>query len=143
MDARGKAFSHLADLGIDRALKAVMDEFASKHGRISGGRIAILGMGKLGSRELTAGSDVDLILLYDHDEHAEESDGEKGLAPSQYYMRLTQRLIAALSAPTSEGVLYEVDFRLRPPAIRGRLRRISTPFANTSERTLGPGSTWL
>jgi [glutamine synthetase] adenylyltransferase / [glutamine synthetase]-adenylyl-L-tyrosine phosphorylase len=115
----GKAFSHLADLVIDRALKAVTDEFASKHGRISGGRIAILGMGKLGSRELTAGSDIDLILLYDHDEHAEESDGEKGLAPSQYYMRLTQRLIAALSAPTSEGVLYEVDFRLRPSGNKG------------------------
>ncbi|MBZ9654988.1 bifunctional [glutamine synthetase] adenylyltransferase/[glutamine synthetase]-adenylyl-L-tyrosine phosphorylase [Phyllobacterium lublinensis] len=115
----GKAFSHLADLVIDRALAAVMDEFASKHGRISGGRIAILGMGKLGSRELTAGSDIDLILLYDHDEDAEESDGEKGLAPSQYYMRLTQRLIAALSAPTSEGVLYEVDFRLRPSGNKG------------------------
>jgi glutamate-ammonia-ligase adenylyltransferase len=115
----GKAFSDLADLVIDRALQAVIDEFAGKHGKISGGRIAILGMGKLGSRELTAGSDIDLILLYDHDEHAEESDGEKGLAPSQYYMRLTQRLIAALSAPTSEGVLYEVDFRLRPSGNKG------------------------
>ena len=76
-------------------------------------------MGKLGSRELTAGSDVDLILLYDHDEHAEESDGEKPLAPSQYYMRLTQRLIAAVSAPTAEGVLYELDFRLRPSGNKG------------------------
>ncbi len=115
----GKAFSDLADLVIDRALQAVIDEFAGKHGKISGGRIAILGMGKLGSRELTAGSDIDLILLYDHDEHAEESDGDKGLAPSQYYMRLTQRLIAALSAPTAEGVLYEVDFRLRPSGNKG------------------------
>jgi glutamine synthetase adenylyltransferase len=55
-------------------------------------------MGKLGSRELTAGSDVDVILLYDHDENAEESDGDKPLAPSQYYARLTQRVIAAVSA---------------------------------------------
>lgn len=115
----GKAFSDLADLVIDRALQAVIDEFASKHGTVSGGRIAILGMGKLGSRELTAGSDIDLILLYDHDADAEESDGEKQLAPSQYYMRLTQRLIAALSAPTAEGVLYEVDFRLRPSGNKG------------------------
>ncbi|WP_027229932.1 bifunctional [glutamine synthetase] adenylyltransferase/[glutamine synthetase]-adenylyl-L-tyrosine phosphorylase [Phyllobacterium sp. UNC302MFCol5.2] len=115
----GKAFSDLADLVIDRALQAVIDEFAVRHGSIKGGRIAILGMGKLGSRELTAGSDVDLILLYDHDEDADESDGEKGLAPSQYYMRLTQRLIAALSAPTAEGVLYEVDFRLRPSGNKG------------------------
>ncbi len=115
----GKAFSDLADLVIDRALTAVIDEFAAKHGKISGGRIAILGMGKLGSRELTAGSDIDLILLYDHDEHAEESNGGKPLPPSQYYMRLTQRLIAALSAPTAEGVLYEVDFRLRPSGNKG------------------------
>ncbi|MCO4319868.1 bifunctional [glutamine synthetase] adenylyltransferase/[glutamine synthetase]-adenylyl-L-tyrosine phosphorylase [Phyllobacterium sp. 21LDTY02-6] len=115
----GKAFSDLADLVIDSALQAVIAEFVSKHGRISGGRIAILGMGKLGSRELTAGSDVDLILLYDHDPEAEESDGDKPLAPSQYHMRLTQRLIAALSAPTAEGVLYEVDFRLRPSGNKG------------------------
>ncbi|EJM98933.1 bifunctional [glutamine synthetase] adenylyltransferase/[glutamine synthetase]-adenylyl-L-tyrosine phosphorylase [Phyllobacterium sp. YR531] len=115
----GKAFSDLADLVIDSALHAVIDEFDSKHGKISGGHIAILGMGKLGSRELTAGSDIDLILLYDHDETAEESDGAKPLAPSQYYMRLTQRLIAALSAPTAEGVLYEVDFRLRPSGNKG------------------------
>ncbi|CAN7544232.1 bifunctional [glutamine synthetase] adenylyltransferase/[glutamine synthetase]-adenylyl-L-tyrosine phosphorylase [Phyllobacterium sp. LjRoot231] len=115
----GKAFSDLADLVIDRALQAVINEFAGKHGKISGGRIAILGMGKLGSRELTAGSDIDLILLYDHDEHAEESNGDKPLPPSQYYMRLTQRLIAALSAPTAEGVLYEVDFRLRPSGNKG------------------------
>jgi glutamate-ammonia-ligase adenylyltransferase len=115
----GKAFSDLADLVIDRSLRAVIDEFASKHGKIAGGRIAVLGMGKLGSRELTAGSDVDLILLYDHDAHAEESDGAKPLPASQYYMRLTQRLIAALSAPTAEGVLYEVDFRLRPSGNKG------------------------
>ena len=58
-----------------------------RHGRVPGGRAAILGMGKLGSRELTAGSDVDLILLYDHDADADESDGEKPLAPSHYYAR--------------------------------------------------------
>lgn len=115
----GKAFSDLADLVINSALHAVIDEFVTKHGTISGGRIAILGMGKLGSRELTAGSDIDLILLYDHAETAEESDGAKPLPSSQYYMRLTQRLIAALSAPTAEGVLYEVDFRLRPSGNKG------------------------
>jgi glutamate-ammonia-ligase adenylyltransferase len=81
--------------------------------------VAILGLGKLGSRELTAGSDVDLILLYDHDADADESDGVKPLAPSHYYTRLTQRLIAAVSAPTAEGVLYELDLRLRPSGNKG------------------------
>lgn len=115
----GRAFSDLADLTIGAALEAVVEEFAQRHGRIPGGRIALLGMGKLGSRELTAGSDVDLILLYDHDEQAEESDGEKPLAPSHYFARLTQRLIAAVSAPTAEGVLYELDLRLRPSGNKG------------------------
>src|SRR5690606_23498392 len=115
----GKAFSDLADLTIGAALEAVEAEFRLRHGEVAGGRVAILGMGKLGSRELTAGSDVDLILLYDHDAHAEESDGEKPLAPSHYYARLTQRLIAAVSAPTAEGVLYELDLRLRPSGNKG------------------------
>ena len=115
----GKAFSDLADLTIGAALDAVQAEVASRHGRVSGGRVAILGMGKLGSRELTAGSDVDLILLYDHDADADESDGEKPLAPSHYYARMTQRLIAAVSAPTAEGVLYELDLRLRPSGNKG------------------------
>ena len=115
----GKAFSDLADLTIGAALDAVKAEFALRHGRVAGGQVAILGMGKLGSRELTAGSDVDLILLYDHEEGAEESDGDKPLAPSHYYARLTQRLIAAVSAPTAEGVLYELDLRLRPSGNKG------------------------
>ena len=115
----GKAFSDLADLTIGAALEAVKEEFAIRHGQVPGGQVVILGMGKLGSRELTAGSDVDLILLYDHDPKAEESDGEKGMAPSHYYARLTQRLIAAVSAPTAEGVLYELDLRLRPSGNKG------------------------
>ncbi|EHH13846.1 bifunctional [glutamine synthetase] adenylyltransferase/[glutamine synthetase]-adenylyl-L-tyrosine phosphorylase [Mesorhizobium amorphae] len=115
----GRAFSDLADLTIDAALQAVRAEFALRHGRIAGGTVSLLGMGKLGSRELTAGSDVDLILLYDHDADAEESDGDKPLAPSHYYTRITQRLIAAVSAPTAEGVLYELDLRLRPSGNKG------------------------
>ncbi|WP_137901063.1 MULTISPECIES: bifunctional [glutamine synthetase] adenylyltransferase/[glutamine synthetase]-adenylyl-L-tyrosine phosphorylase [Phyllobacteriaceae] len=115
----GRAFSDLADLTIGAALEAVSAEFAQRHGRIAGGRVALLGMGKLGSRELTAGSDVDLILLYDHDEDAEDSDGERPLAPSHYFARMTQRLIAAVSAPTAEGVLYELDLRLRPSGNKG------------------------
>jgi len=115
----GRAFSDLAELMIGKAFEVVEAELARRHGRVKGAKVALLAMGKLGSRELTAGSDVDLILLYDHDKETDESDGEKPLAPSQYYIRLTQRLIAALSAPTAEGVLYEVDMRLRPSGNKG------------------------
>lgn len=123
-----RAFTDLADLMISKALSAVEEEFGRVHGFVKGGRVGILGMGKLGSHELTAGSDVDLILLYDYDKNTEMSDGEKPLYISQYYTRLTQRLIAALSAPTGEGVLYEVDLRLRPSGNKGPVAVPSEAF---------------
>ncbi|OCW55787.1 bifunctional [glutamine synthetase] adenylyltransferase/[glutamine synthetase]-adenylyl-L-tyrosine phosphorylase [Hoeflea olei] len=114
-----RSFSHLADLIISEALDAVRAGMEEAHGKVPGGRAAVIGMGKLGSYELTAGSDVDIILLYDHDPDAEESDGPKPLDPVRYYTRMTQRLVTALSAPTAEGVLYEVDLRLRPSGNKG------------------------
>ena len=125
----GHAFTDLADLVIDEALKAVVAEMEAAHGKIPGGRVALAGMGKLGSYELTAGSDVDLILLYEHDDDAAESDGAKPLDPVRYFTRLTQRLIAALSAPTAEGVLYEVDMRLRPSGNKGPVATRLRSFA--------------
>lgn len=117
--AAGNSLSDLADLLLDRTFALVKAEFALKHGHVEGGEVALLGLGKLGSRELTAGSDIDLILLYEHPEDAGESDGGKPLYPSHYYARLTQRLIAAVSAPTAEGVMYELDLRLRPSGNKG------------------------
>ncbi len=117
--AAGHALSSLADIVLSRTFDLVQSEFTYRHGNIVGGQVALLGLGKLGSRELTAGSDIDLILLYDHPEDTGESDGEKPLFPSQYYSRLTQRLIAAVSAPTAEGVLYDLDLRLRPSGNKG------------------------
>jgi glutamate-ammonia-ligase adenylyltransferase len=125
----GHAFTDLADLVIEAALKAVIAEMEVAHGRIPGGRVALAGMGKLGSFELTAGSDIDLILLYEHDDDAVESDGAKPLDPVRYFTRLTQRLIAALSAPTAEGVLYEVDMRLRPSGNKGPVATRLRAFA--------------
>ncbi|EJF85733.1 bifunctional [glutamine synthetase] adenylyltransferase/[glutamine synthetase]-adenylyl-L-tyrosine phosphorylase [Candidatus Bartonella washoeensis] len=115
----GFAFTALADLMIAKTFSAVQKEFSSLHGSIKGGRVGIMGMGKLGSCELTAGSDVDLIFLYEHDEDAEISDGEKPLYVSQYYIRLAQRFVAALSTLTSQGILYHVDLRLRPLGNKG------------------------
>ncbi len=115
----GRAFTHLADLLIDAALEAVRAEVALAHGEFPGGRVAVMGMGKLGSFELTAGSDVDLILLYDHDGEGEESGGPKPLDAQRYFTRITQRMIAALSAPMAEGVIFEVDLRLRPSGNKG------------------------
>lgn len=125
----GRAFTDLADLIIAAAFDAVLEEIRAVHGRFPGGRAAIVGMGKLGSHELTAGSDVDLILLYDHDDEVLQSDGAKPLDPTRYFTRVTQRLIAALSAPTAEGILYDVDMRLRPSGNKGPVATRITAFA--------------
>ncbi len=124
----GHAFTDLADLLIEQALNAVEREIEAAHGRFSGGRVALMGMGKLGSFELTAASDVDLILLYDYDAQVLESDGPKPLDSTRYFTRLTQRLIAALSAPMAEGVLFEVDMRLRPSGNKGPVATRITAF---------------
>ncbi|MQB43719.1 bifunctional [glutamine synthetase] adenylyltransferase/[glutamine synthetase]-adenylyl-L-tyrosine phosphorylase [Rhizobium sp. ICMP 5592] len=114
-----RAFTYLADLIVEAALNAVMKEITAAHGDYPGGRVAVMGMGKLGSFELTADSDIDIILLYDYDDTVGESSGQKPLDATRYFTRITQRLIAALSAPTAEGVLYEVDMRLRPSGNKG------------------------
>jgi glutamate-ammonia-ligase adenylyltransferase len=76
-------------------------------------------MGKLGGREMTAASDLDLIVVYDFDAAATLSTGLKPLASTQYYTRYTQRLISAFTSQTAEGKLYDVDMRLRPSGQKG------------------------
>nr|WP_235890705.1 bifunctional [glutamine synthetase] adenylyltransferase/[glutamine synthetase]-adenylyl-L-tyrosine phosphorylase [Pararhizobium mangrovi] len=129
-----EAQSDLADCVITAALDAVIRQIEGVHGRVADGRVAVLGLGKLGSRELTAGSDIDVILLYDHAPGYEESDGEKPIDPVRYYTRLTQRLVAALSAPTAEGVLYEVDLRLRPSGNKGPVATSLSAFDTYQNR---------
>ncbi len=119
--AAGFAYADLAELLVSRLLDHVRAAFEATHGRMAGGRIALVAMGKLGGREMTAASDLDLLLLYDFDAREPSSDGERPLMGSQYFARLTQRLIAAISAPTAEGALYDVDFRLRPSGNAGPL----------------------
>ncbi|MFA5951318.1 MAG: bifunctional [glutamine synthetase] adenylyltransferase/[glutamine synthetase]-adenylyl-L-tyrosine phosphorylase [Hyphomicrobium sp.] len=115
----GAAYAELA-AGLIRALaSAVEKDLLCGHGRIRGGGAVVVAMGKLGGLEMTAASDLDLIVIYDFDQECIESDGPKPLAPSTYYARFTQRLINALSAPTPEGTLYEVDMRLRPSGQKG------------------------
>jgi len=123
LDARraGHAYADLADLIVGALLELAQKGIAAAHGVMPGGRVAVIAMGKLGGREMTAASDVDLILLYEFAEDATASDGARPLSGGQYYARLTQRLVAALSAPTGEGRLYEVDFRLRPSGNSGPL----------------------
>ncbi|MEM6616015.1 MAG: bifunctional [glutamine synthetase] adenylyltransferase/[glutamine synthetase]-adenylyl-L-tyrosine phosphorylase [Pseudomonadota bacterium] len=125
-EGAARAYSALAEAAISALLPEVQRAFAEIHGEIAGGAVAILAMGKLGSSELTASSDLDLILIYTHADDAPVSDGSRPVAPSQYFIRLTQRFIAALSAQTSRGRLYEVDMRLRPS---GRSGPVAVPLS--------------
>ena len=138
-DRAGRAYSALAQGLIAALLKRVIEAFAAEHGRIRGGRVAIVALGKLGSREMTAASDLDLMLIYDFPADASESDGRKRLGPRLYYARLTQRLISALTAPTKAGRLYEVDMRLRPS---GRQGPLATQFASFKLYQEDEAETW-
>jgi glutamate-ammonia-ligase adenylyltransferase len=128
--AAGFAYADLAELLLGTLLDHVRRAFEAAHGKMKHGRIALIAMGKLGGREMTAASDLDLILLYDFDDAEPASDGSRPLMGSQYYARLTQRLIAAISAPTAEGALYDVDFRLRPSGNAGPLATHIRAFAD-------------
>ncbi len=103
----GQAYSLIAETLIETLLDAVQDAYGG-----SCQPPAIIAMGKLGGREMTAVSDVDLIAIY---------GGNQASAPeaSHHYARITQRLISAISAPTAEGELYPVDMRLRPSGKSG------------------------
>ena len=83
---------------------------------------------------MTAASDLDLILVYTFDDAVHQSDGPRPLAPSQYFTRLTQRLISALSSPTAEGSLYEVDMRLRPSGQKGPVATQLSSFEHYQEK---------
>ena len=117
--AAGKALADIAETALAALVPAVEAEFARRHGRAPGGAFAVVGMGRLGSREMTLASDLDLILIYDAPPDATLSDGAQPLSISAYYARLSQRLIGAVTAATAEGPLYPVDMRLRPSGSSG------------------------
>ena len=133
----GRAFSDIADVMIGRLLDATRRDLRDRHGVVEGERIAVIALGKLGGREMTAASDLDLMVIYDTAPGAEASGGSKPLSVMQYFTRVTQRLIAALSSPTAEGILYEVDMRLRPSGNKGPVATHISSFEAYHE-----GSAW-
>src|SRR5262249_36966022 len=90
-------------------------------GHMRGEETAVVAMGKLGGYEMTAASDLDLILIYNFNDRYPESNGARPLYGTQYFARLTQRLINTLTAQTNYGALYQVDMRLRPSGRAGPL----------------------
>jgi glutamate-ammonia-ligase adenylyltransferase len=128
------AFADVAEGIVHTVHGLVTDRFAAQHGRIKGQETAILAMGRLGSREMTASSDLDLILLYDFDHEHPDSDGARSLHGAHYFARFTQRLISAFTIRTNFGVLYDVDMRLRPSGRAGPVASRLDSFAEYQDR---------
>jgi [glutamine synthetase] adenylyltransferase / [glutamine synthetase]-adenylyl-L-tyrosine phosphorylase len=124
-----RGYAWLADVAIRRLADATIAEYQEAHGKVPGGELVILALGRLGGEALTHASDLDLILLFTGD-HAAESDGRRPLGATQYFNRLAQRVVAALSVPTASGALYEVDTRLRPSGAKGLLCASLESFAH-------------
>lgn len=124
----GRQYADLATAVVQALFPAVVRQFATKHGDAPGHGAVVLAMGSLGAEKLTAASDLDLIVIYDAD-GVDSSDGKRPLTARSYYARLTQALVTALSAPTAEGRLYEVDMRLRPSGQSGPVATALQSFA--------------
>jgi glutamate-ammonia-ligase adenylyltransferase len=119
-DTAGLARSDLADAAIAALLPRLAQEFAERHGKVTGGAMGLIALGKLGARDMLPASDLDLILVYDHAPSAAESKGgPKPLPASQYFARLANQMVGALTAPGAERRLYDVDMRLRPSGSKG------------------------
>jgi len=114
----GAALARVAEAAINVLADAALAEFRGSHGAIDQSELVILGLGRMGGGVLSHASDLDLVFLFT-DGFGSDSDGERPLGATLYYNRLSQRVIAALSVPTAEGALYEVDTRLRPSGEQG------------------------
>jgi glutamate-ammonia-ligase adenylyltransferase len=136
-EVAGRAFADLADLCIETLAPAALAE-AVRMGGAFPGEVAVVALGKCGSREMSASSDLDLMTLYRAQDPAAASE-IKGWDASTFYGRFTQRLIAALSSPTAEGQLYEVDMQLRPSGTKGP---VAVSFAAFDHYYQGEAETW-
>jgi len=114
-----KYLSDIAETAISCLLPYIQEEFEKTHGKFKSGEFALILMGSLGAQQFSTDSDLDMIPIYKVDEKEAQSDGKVPLSPSIYYIRLTQKIINALSTYNESGKLYEVDPRLRPEGEKG------------------------
>jgi [glutamine synthetase] adenylyltransferase / [glutamine synthetase]-adenylyl-L-tyrosine phosphorylase len=124
----GAALARIAEGALAVLARAAIRQFMLVHGTVPGSDLVVLGLGRLGGGMLTHASDLDLVFLFSGD-HGGESDGHRPLGATLYFNRLAQRVSAALSVPTAEGALYEVDTRLRPSGSKGPLAVTLDSFA--------------
>jgi glutamate-ammonia-ligase adenylyltransferase len=120
-DAAGRQRAALAEAAIGLLVPAVLADFSTRFGTVPGGSLAVVAMGKAGGREMMAGSDLDLIFVYDHPPEVSESTGARAMPAGQWFVRAVSACVAALTAPGPEGRMYALDMRLRPSGNKGPL----------------------
>jgi glutamate-ammonia-ligase adenylyltransferase len=135
-EAAGRGFTNLAD-AVMRTLSAAALAETERLGGAMAGAVAVIALGKAGSGEMTAGSDLDLMTVYQAPPEAMSAG--RGWSADVFYVRFTQRLISALSAHTAEGGLYEVDMRLRPSGSKGP---VSVSLSGFEAYYAGEAATW-
>lgn len=124
LDETLRDLSTLADVCIEFAYRRMYELLAARYGTPRGEHsgdaqpLIILGMGKLGGRELNYSSDIDLVLLYPEDG---QTDGARPIDNAEFFQRLGQKMAQVLATQTVDGFVYRVDLRLRPFGDSGRV----------------------
>jgi len=121
--------SNIAEVLVDKVMRLAWEWMVAKHGRptclINGESyqptMAVVAYGKMGGRELSYSSDLDLVFLHDSQGSQQQTDGERTLDNTSFFVRMAQRVIHLLSLQTANGRLYETDMRLRPDGNAGLL----------------------
>jgi glutamate-ammonia-ligase adenylyltransferase len=128
VDVTARELSDLADVCCEFALAEALAWAEGRFGKplTSTGKscgFVVIGMGKLGGRELNAGSDVDLVLFYETDDGVvRPRDGSESVHTlHEHFTRVAQRLVATLDVVTDDGTVWRVDLRLRPEGAPGPL----------------------
>lgn len=115
-----RGVTELAELALDRACAQVRQELDARHGRPAGPEgqevpLWIIGMGKLGARELNVSSDIDLIYVYEHEgETLGLPDGRGKISNHEYFTKAVKTIYNLIGDTTEHGFVFRVDLALRP-----------------------------
>ena len=141
-NAAGETRSGMADAALAALLPRVLDDFAARFGQVRGGGMAVVLLGKAGSREMMAGSDLDMMIVYDHPAAVTESSGACCLPASQWFIRAVHAFVAAATAPDAVGPMFDVDMRLRPSGNKGPVAVSLGAFERYHEAGGEHGGAW-
>ncbi|ASI69831.1 glutamine-synthetase adenylyltransferase [Diaphorobacter nitroreducens] len=139
------AVTRLAELALDRACRHARTELDARHGAPLGPlgqpvQLWIVGMGKLGARELNVSSDIDLIYVYEHEgETAGQPDGRGKLSNHEYFARAVKAIYSLVGDTTEHGFVFRVDLALRP---HGNSGPPAVSLASLEEYLLVHGREW-